>query len=179
MTAKPSRSARSLRPARAPAPPMPALESLDRDHLEVLRVLKALEALLAHVDENGADEIARANAREVIAFFAGPAREHHAAEERLVFPSLLSSGDADLVQQVRRLQQDHGWLEEDWIELSTHIEAIANGYSWYDMNMLRLALPIFTALYHEHIALEESMIYPEARRREALARQAQAARTQG
>ena len=33
--------------------------------------------------------------------------------------------------------------------------------------MLRLALPIFTALYHEHIGLEESLIYPEARRSQA------------
>jgi len=29
-------------------------------------------------------------------------------------------------------------------------------------------LPVFTALYHEHIALEESLIYPEARRRRLL-----------
>ena len=81
------------------------------------------------------------------------------------------------MQHVQRLQQGHGWLEEDWIELSTHIEAIANGYSWYDLTMLQHALPIFTALYHDHIALEESMIYPEARRRAALAQQAASSRT--
>ena len=33
--------------------------------------------------------------------------------------------------------------------------------------MLRAALPVFTELYREHIALEESLIYPEARRRQA------------
>jgi hypothetical protein len=26
-------------------------------------------------------------------------------------------------------------------------------------------LPVFIALYHEHIALEESVVYPEAKRR--------------
>jgi hemerythrin-like domain-containing protein len=70
-----------------------------------------------------------------------------------------------MIQHVRRLQQDHGWLEEDWRELSPQVEAIAKGYNWYDLAMLRLALPVFTALYKEHIALEESMVYPEARRR--------------
>ena len=69
------------------------------------------------------------------------------------------------MQQVQRLQQDHGWLEEDWRELSPQIEASAQGYNWYDLAMLRLALPVFTALYKEHIALEEALVYPEARRR--------------
>jgi hemerythrin-like domain-containing protein len=71
------------------------------------------------------------------------------------------------VQAVQRLQQDHGWLEEDWLELEPQIDAIALGYDWYDLPTLRAALPIFTALYQEHIALEESMIYPEAKRRQA------------
>jgi hemerythrin-like domain-containing protein len=30
--------------------------------------------------------------------------------------------------------------------------------------MLRVALPVFLALYQEHIALEELMVYPAARR---------------
>jgi hemerythrin-like domain-containing protein len=68
---------------------------------------------------------------------------------------------------VRRLQQDHGWLEEDWLELAPQLEAVANGYNWYDLAMLQHALPIFTELYREHIALEESLIYPEAKRRRA------------
>ena len=44
------------------------------------------------------------------------------------------------------------------------MEAIAGGYNWYDLPMLRLALPVFSALYHDHIALEESIVYPEAKR---------------
>ena len=64
-----------------------------------------------------------------------------------------------------RLQQDHGWLEEDWLTLEPQLSAIAAGYSWYDIDMLRLALPVFTELYQDHIDLEESLIYPEARTR--------------
>jgi len=164
------KSAAAARPAR-PKIAMPALfESLDATHREALKVLQALERLLAHVDDNGPDDAARDSAREILAFFNGPARQHHVDEESLVFPELLASGDAELMQHVRRLQQDHGWLEQDWLELSAPIEAIANGYNWYDLAMLRGAVPVFLALYQEHIVLEESVVYPAAkRRREAAA----------
>ena len=68
------------------------------------------------------------------------------------------------MQHVERLQQDHGWIEEDWRVLKPQIEAIVAGYNWYDLAMLREAVPIFTALYQEHIALEEQVVYPAARR---------------
>jgi len=44
---------------------------------------------------------------------------------------------------------------------------VAQGYVDNHAAFLRSALPEFTALYHEHIALEEALIYPEARRRQA------------
>ena len=156
---------RKDRPARSPAPPMPSFDALDRTHAQVMEVLKQFDSLLQHLDENGPDAVAQASAREIHAFFANGAREHHADEERYVFPWLLNSKDAELVSNVQRLQQDHGWLEEDWLELAPQIEAIAQGFAWYDLDVLRQALPVFTQLYQEHIALEESMIYPEAKRR--------------
>lgn len=163
MTTAPT--ARAPRPSRPPAPALPEFDTLDQTHREALQMLQAFDELLAHLHDNGPDETAQASAQRVMAFFAGPGRTHHAEEERHVFPALLSSTDVELVQHVRRLQQDHGWLEEDWRELSPQVEAIAKGYNWYDLAMLRLALPVFTALYNEHIALEESLIYPEAKRR--------------
>jgi hemerythrin-like domain-containing protein len=169
-------ASRKNRPTRGPAPAMPGFETLDRTHARVLEILGQFDRLLQHLDDNGADAVAQASAREILAFFADSARQHHADEEHFVFPGLLASGDAALVQNVQRLQQDHGWLEEDWLELAPQIEAIAQGYSWYDLATLRAALPVFTALYQEHIALEESMIYPEAKRRARLAEDAAAVR---
>ena len=163
MTTAPT--ARAPRPSRPPAPALPEFDTLDQTHREALQMLQAFDELLAHLHDNGPDETAQASAQRVMAFFAGPGRTHHAEEERHVFPALLSSTDVEMVQHVRRLQQDHGWLEEDWRELSPQVEAIAKGYNWYDLAMLRLALPVFTALYNEHIAREESLIYPEAKRR--------------
>jgi hemerythrin-like domain-containing protein len=108
---------------------------------------------------------------------SGHSREHHAEEERLVFPVLLNSGDAELVHHVKRLQQDHGWLEEDWLELAPQIEAIEQGYNWYDLTMLRHALPVLKALYDEHIVLEETVVYPAAKRYQQALADGAAART--
>ncbi len=161
---------RGPRPAREPrsaVPPLPEFEKLEHAHRAALDMLGAFDRLIDHLDDRGLDDIARASASEILAFFEGPGRDHHAQEESQVFPGLLASSDAEMVQHVRRLQQDHGWLEEDWRELKPQIEGIAAGYNWYDLNMLRHALPVFTALYHEHIALEETVVYPAARRHRA------------
>ena len=163
MTTAPS--ARAPRPTRSAGPPLPEFESLDQTHRQAIKMLEDFDELLEHLQDNGPDETARASAQRIIDFFSGPGRTHHAEEEKHVFPSLLNSSDVELVQHVRRLQQDHGWIEEDWRELSPQIEAIANGYNWYDLALLRLALPVFRDLHHEHIALEESLVYPEAKRR--------------
>jgi hemerythrin-like domain-containing protein len=157
-------AARPPRPARSPAPAMPEFDTLDRTHRAAMAMLQAFDGLLAQLHDEGLSDAARQSAKDILAFFNGPGRDHHALEEKQVFPGLLATGDAELVHHVRRLQQDHGWLEEDWRELAPQIEAIAAGYNWYDLPLLRAALPVFSALYHEHIALEESLIYPAARR---------------
>jgi hemerythrin-like domain-containing protein len=150
------------RPQRPAAPQLPPFDALDRTHHRVLELLDEFDRLLDHVEANGPDEPARELARGIHRFFADHAREHHAAEEKHVFPVLLASGNPEIVQHVLRLQQDHGWLE-----LAPQIEAIGQGYNWYDLAMLRQALPVFRTLYEEHIALEESMIYPAAKRHQA------------
>lgn len=166
---KPALPARPSRQSRPQSTALSEFESLDQAHRAALQMLQSFKHLVDELGGKGLDDAARTSAREILAFFNGPGRHHHEDEERHVFPGLLSSKDAELVQHVRRLQQDHGWLEEDWRELAPQIEAIADGYNWYDMAMLSSALPVFTALYHEHIALEESLVYPAAKRqRQAL-----------
>lgn len=160
-------AAKKTRPTRAAAPALPPMEMLERTHAQVMVTLERFSMLLARLESHGVDELARDMAADICSFFAKEARQHHADEDVHVFPTLLASGDAQLVQHVERLQQDHGWLEEDWIELGPQLDALSRGYSWYDLDALRSAVEVFTQLYHEHIALEESLIYPEARRRMA------------
>lgn len=162
-TTTPTRS-RAARPQRAAAPALPTMDALDATHRDVMKTLQRMADWVERLASDGLDAGTRTTAREISDFFDGRAREHHAAEERYVFPDLLTSGDAELVHHVRRLQQDHGWLEEDWLELQPQLRAVVDGYSDYDIDFLRAAVPVFTELYREHIALEEDIVYPARRR---------------
>lgn len=136
---------------------------LDACHRQTLTTLDMFTALVSRLENEGADALARVMAKEIVHFFSNTARQHHEDEERHLFPQLLAGGDPETVQAVQRLQQDHRWLEEDWMELRPHVDAVSSGQSWYDLAVLREGVEVFTALSHDHVALEESYIYPQAR----------------
>ncbi len=143
---------------------IPEFEALDQTHVAALKMLQAFKQLVARLQDQGLDDAARQSAREIVAFFQGPGRHHHEDEEAHVFPGLLASSDVELIAHVHRLQQDHGWLQEDWYELEPHVQAVCDGYNGYDLPLLEAALPVFEALYRDHIALEETIVYPAAKR---------------
>jgi hypothetical protein len=78
-----ARSARSPRPDRSAPPPLPPLEALDRTHHQMMEVLVDLKHLIDHLEQNGVDAVARASAKQICAFFAGHARQHHTDEEKI------------------------------------------------------------------------------------------------
>jgi hemerythrin-like domain-containing protein len=125
--------------------------------------LEKLAAVLEML-EAGTDEAQyRLQVGEIEAFFSSTSRQHHAEEEKNVFPGLLLSDDAELVQAVRTLQQDHGWIEQNWIELAPMLRAIAEGEDWIDPAELQHAVSVFLELCHDHIVREETLIYPAAK----------------
>jgi len=139
---------------------------LDICHRHTRFALGKLAALVARLKRGrGPDPEARAIAAEIVHFFSTTARAHHEDEERHVFPSLLSAADPEIVQAVLRLQQDHHWLHIDWMELSPQLEAIAAGQTGCDIDALAEGAQVFIALSHDHMTLEESCIYPQARAR--------------
>ena len=150
-------------PRPAAADPAHAFVALDACHRQVQEQLAALRAMLKRLDSHGLDRTVRETAGAAVRFFDSQARQHHQDEERVVFPPLLNSGSPELAQHVRRLQQDHGWLEENWLELQPLLAAIADGHGWVDLDLLRSVVEVFDALYEDHIALEESLVYPQAR----------------
>ena len=143
-------------------PGMDAFRALDSCHGQTLRALATFEALLVRLEREGIDAEARAMAAEIVHHFSTVCRQHHEDEERHVLSKLVLSADRAIVQAVLRLQQDHDWLEEDWMELSPHLEAVAAGRPWYDVEVLREGVAAFAALSLDHIELEESLIYPQA-----------------
>ena len=151
------------------------LEVLDTDHRQMVVMLAKLGELIVEGCDLSAPPT-RALALEVHTFFGEHARRHHADEELHVFPDLRNSSDASIRAHAERLQQDHRWLEQDWLELAPSVSAVADGIGGVDEDMLREAVEIFTALYQEHIVLEESIAYPEARRAQAAAEAGRALR---
>ena len=149
----------------SPASARDGFDILDVCHRQTVYALGKLAALVARLAAHGADAQARELAAEILLHFSTTAREHHEDEEQHVFPKLLASDDPDIVQAVLSLRQHHDRLAEDWMALSPHIDAVACGHSGHDLDVLREGAAVFTALSHDHIALEEAIVYPRARAR--------------
>jgi hemerythrin-like domain-containing protein len=147
----------------APLDPAAGFEAQDACHQQMLVHLSMLSDLAQHIDQVGIDAEAQHQAGVIESFFSGTSRQHHADEEKNVFPPLLAGSDAELIALVQVLQQDHCWIEEDWLELAPQLRAIASGNNWIDSAEFQHNAEIFLALTRGHIDLEEKMIYPEAR----------------
>jgi hemerythrin-like domain-containing protein len=148
------------------APAAPALfEFLDKTHRDIMAQLVLLNPLVDAIETEGLNAANREKVRRLLHYFNTEARQHHLDEEKHIFPTLLGSSNAELVHTTQRLTQDHGWLEENWIQIAPSLDAAANGNLWFDTQELRHAIEVFQALYLDHIMLEESIAYPEAKQR--------------
>lgn len=144
---------------------VPLFDFLDTTHRAIQSHLTLLREVVEAANSTGLDPESRAKARVVLRFFNGEARQHHTDEEKHVFPALLASQAPELEAATRRLIQDHGWLEENWLYIEPSIAAACEGSQWFDPMELAHALEVFEALYMDHLLLEESLVYPEARQR--------------
>lgn len=144
-------------------------EALDACHLQIQQHLLDLAALARRIEAEGVTPQAQRDAQVIEAFFSSTSRQHHQDEERNVFPPLLAGDDEALHTAVRTLQQDHGWIEENWLELAPLLRAIAEGNNWYQDAEFQHAVEVYVELLEGHIALEESLIYPESKARWAQA----------
>ncbi|GAB4212548.1 MAG: hypothetical protein Fur007_05050 [Rhodoferax sp.] len=150
------------------ANPADTFQALDAVHQQIHVHLNLLAELLQGLDDSGVSDAGRAQASAIEAFFSSTARDHHAIEERSVFPGLLLSDNPEVVQVVHTLKQDHGWIEQNWLELGPMLRAVAQGEDGVDPAELRHAIEVFRTLCLEHIELEERLIYPEAKAQLAL-----------
>lgn len=140
-------------------------EALDTCHVETLRMLEQLAELVGQLERSGPDRRTHATAAAIARHFSTTMREHHEDEERHVFPGIAAGADAQTAQALACLVQDHFWLDADWRELAPLLDAAASGLSGCDLDALRRGVDIFAPLCRGHIALEESLIYPQAMQR--------------
>ncbi|KJS75160.1 MAG: hypothetical protein JM57_02980 [Comamonadaceae bacterium BICA1-1] len=138
---------------------------LDDSHRQLQRHLVLLRSVVEACEAGHLDAAGIKHARQVLDFFNVEARQHHLDEENHIFPVLAASADEALAAAARRLRQDHGWLEENWLHIEPAVAAISSGNQWFDSAELQHALEVFEALYLDHLLLEESLAYPEAQKR--------------
>ena len=143
--------------------PTDRFQALDACHQQIHIHLEQLTAVLKLMEAGADDAKYRRQVGEIEAYFSSTSRQHHADEEKNIFPALLKSDNAELVHAVRTLQQDHGWIEQNWIELAPMLRGIAEGEDWVNPEELLHAVSVFLALCHDHITREETLIYPAAK----------------
>jgi iron-sulfur cluster repair protein YtfE (RIC family) len=127
---------------------------LEACHERVHRTLDLLVRLQAHMQGHGADDQARQAASDVLRYFDIAAPLHHQDEELHVFPLLLQSSDAETVNLVSRLQQQHSEMEQRWESVRGKLQG--------GVLLSQEEVRSFVSLYSEHIALEEQVAYPKA-----------------
>ena len=127
--------------------------------LHKLDELGRLPALLAPAAE------ARRIAAEALTFFESAVLQHHAEEERELFPAVLASAtqgdERDHAQAlVERLVKEHREVERTWQHLKPQIKAVAQGQ---DVKFDAAALTALVASYQSHARFEEAQLLPLAK----------------
>lgn len=138
---------------------------LEACHERIARMLRTLERLPAHVAEKGVDTQAREAIARVRRYFelAGP--DHHADEEIDLFPAVRgaarSAGESGVVAALDALEREHREMEAVWAALRAHLDGLCAHGGEVDAVLVAR----FVELYRVHVACEEEVVYPDAKRR--------------
>ncbi|MFO1328134.1 MAG: hemerythrin domain-containing protein [Rubrivivax sp.] len=149
----------SAKPAPVADQPLDEFSNCHDGILQRLDDLDRLPALLEPAAQ------ARRIAAEATAFFSSVVFDHHAEEEKSLFPAVLASANADehatAKAIVDRLTREHRDVESAFERLRPHLEAIARGH---DTALDAEALQALVAHYRGHARYEESQFLPLAQR---------------
>lgn len=139
------------------------IDEIDDFHREIHRHLDELMELVSQLHKLEGNEKLRSKARDMVAFFSGPVREHNYDEERHVFPALRAGSEAGVRQAAETLSEDHAWIELCWLDIETQLAAVGEGVESCDAAALRSGADAFAGLMRDHMVLEESVLYPHLR----------------
>lgn len=140
-------------------------EMLTACHERVERMLALLTRLRVHLATQGWDASAASAATDVLGYFDRAAPQHHLDEEMHVFPAVLALDHGRMDRLIDRLKQEHLEMEKLWAGVRQTLELVAHGEakSWTPWTPADHAgVDLFLAVYQDHIADEESHIYPAA-----------------
>ena len=130
-------------------------------HVGIVSHLQQLEELPALLEPA---RRARRIAHDALDFFRRVIREHHADEERELFPAVMASArkgdERERVQRIaERLTHEHRRLESAWAALEPGLEAVAKGH---DSELNPATLAALVNDYQSHAEYEERVYLPLA-----------------
>ena len=139
---------------------------LEACHQRIARMLRTLERLPAHVAARGADREALEAIARVRRYFDEAGPDHHADEEVDLFPAARAAareaGDTAAVHEIDRLEREHREMERTWSALRAHLDALTGGAV---ASVDTALVGHFVALYRDHVAREEGIVFAAAKPR--------------
>jgi hemerythrin-like domain-containing protein len=131
-------------------------------HEKVQRMLRLLLRLQSYLRTQGNDAQAQQAAVDCMRYFDLAAPLHHQDEELHVFPMTAVAEDKSVRDASAQLIAQHRAMESAWSTLRSDLlilvqaEPPSTGFS----NLNEGSVAAFVALYKQHIAIEEDLIYP-------------------
>lgn len=135
------------------------IDDFSQCHVGILGHLQALGTLPALLEPAAQ---ARKIAADTVSFFPEAVYEHHAEEEKELFPAVLASAtkgdERDKVQAiVTELTTEHRQVEAAWSKLEPKLKAVAKGY---DIDVDPADIQALVDTYQAHARYEEEVFLP-------------------
>jgi hemerythrin-like domain-containing protein len=135
------------------------IDDFSQCHAGILGQLQALDTLGALLEPAAR---ARKVAADALAFFRGAVFEHHAEEEKELFPAVMASavagGERDKVQAIIvQLAAEHRRIEAAWSRLEPKLKAVAKGH---DTDLDAAEIGALVHAYRSHARYEEEVFLP-------------------
>ena len=122
--------------------------------------------LLAHLQTSGTDEQARQAAVKILKYFNTAGKHHHEDEEIDLFPVLIqiaaAENNEDPAIWISELCSEHLIMETAWQSLAAFLEKIAENQP---VSPDDLPVTHFVNLYRTHMAKEDQLLFPYARKK--------------
>jgi len=157
-TPLPSGAAHGLRnPGKAPGKSAQAGAGAPA-HEKLLHAVGQLDRLLHELESGDVDEAGRASARDLVAWLDELLDTRFADQEQRLFALFRRDADARVRQATDTLRLDHDWITGNWRELRPMLDSLARSYCWVDIDALRGAAELFTALVRDHVGHEAALL---------------------
>ena len=129
-----------------------------RCHDELLHAVAQLDRLLHELEQDGVDEAGRRSARALVARLDELLDTRFADQEQRLLALFRRDADARIRQVADTLRVDQEWITGNWRELRPMLDSIARSYCWADIDALRSAAELFTALVRDHVGQQAALL---------------------